>query len=58
MKTLFVKCQFGNHQHEISIENAEGEFIHVYCPIARKTFPIAVTSIKSSARYRSQEKKK
>jgi len=58
MKTMLVKCQFGNHQHEISLENAEGEFIQVYCPIARKTFPISVTSIKRSTRYRSQDKKK
>jgi len=58
MKTMFIKCQFGNHQHEISLENAEGEFIQVYCPIARKTFPIAVASIKRNPQYRSQEKKK
>ncbi len=58
MKTLTVKCQFGNHQHTIQVEDEEKGIIYVDCPIKRKRFPVVIKPVVGGAHHKPAKKDK
>lgn len=57
MKTLTVKCQFGNHQHTIQVEDEEKGIVYVDCPIKRKKFPVVIKPVVGGGAHHKPAKK-